>query len=408
MIDPTPFDHTTELLLAQSGDAIDVWDEYVITLDMLSAGNAWTFAFWRSDVARTSWEVIKQRVRLGDDVGLLIDGAAQLTGRVESIRTEASRQQGATVILSGRDLAGPAMDFDADPTLNLRNMQLGVALPQIFAELGLQCRVVDSAANVLVTSGRANGPRGTNATAPRTVVVDRGHPNPGEKVWGFVQSIVSRLGYLCWVAPDAERGIALVVDVPRSEGEPQYVLLRRAVASYAGAYEGNILSGGETITSRGVPTRVSVYTGSDRGAQISARSAVTKPNTFLNDRTLTRGLVLDPFPAQPMHRKSVRARTRQRAEQEASREILDAMRSFRTCEYVVRGHGQTLDEQRLLYALNTVVRVRDDVCIDADGAPLDEDMLITGIEFRRSRQGGTTTRLRMVPLGALVISPTEA
>jgi hypothetical protein len=408
MIDPTPFDHVTELVLAQSGDSIDVWDEYVITLDMLSAGNAWTFAFWRSDVARTSWEVIKQKVRLGDDVGLLIDGAAQLTGRIESIRTEASRQQGATVILSGRDLAGPAMDFDCDPTLNLRDMQLGTALPQIFAELGLQCRVVDSAANVLVTSGRANGPRGTNATAPRTVVVDRGHPNPGEKVWSFVQSIVSRLGYLCWVAPDAERGIAIVVDVPLSEGEPQYALLRREVASYAGAYEGNILSGGETITSRGVPTRVSVYTGSDRGAQISARSAVTTDNTFLVDRTVTRGLVLEPFPAQPMHRKSVRARTRQRAQQEGSREILDAMRGFRTCEYVVRGHGQTLDEQRLLYALNTIARVRDDVCVDADGAPLDEDMLITGIEFRRSRQGGTTTRLRMVPLGALVISPTEA
>ena len=40
--------------------------------------------------------------------------ADQLAGRVETIRTEASRQQGATVILSGRDYAGVAMDFDAD------------------------------------------------------------------------------------------------------------------------------------------------------------------------------------------------------------------------------------------------------------------------------------------------------
>lgn len=408
MIDPTPFDHVAELVLCQSGDAIDVWDEYVITLDMLSAGNAWTFAFWRSDVARTSWSVIKQKVKLGDDIALSIDGACQLTGRVESIRTEASRQQGATVILSGRDLAGTAMDFDADPTLNLRDVQLGTALPQIFAELGVPVRVTDSAANVRVTSGRVRGVRGTNTAAARTVVVDRGHANPGEKVWGFAQSIISRLGYLCWIAPDADRGIALVVDVPVSEGEPTYLFLRREVASYAGAYDGNILSGGETITSRGVPTVVNVYTGSDRGAQVSARSAVSTTNTFLADRTLTRGLALEPFPAQPIHKRSVRARTRQRAQQEASRDILDAMRAFRVCEYTVRGHGQTLDGQRLLYALNTIARVRDDVCVDADGAPLDEDMLITGIEFRRSRQGGTTTRLRMVPLGALVISPTEA
>jgi len=408
VIDPAPYDHTTDLVLCQSGDAIDVWDEYVITLDMLSAGAAWTFAFWRSDVARTSWDVIKSKVRLGDDIALTIDNACQLSGRVESIRTEASRQQGATVILSGRDLSGIAMDFDADPTLNLRNMQLGEALPQVFAELGVSVRVTDSAANVRVTSGRSSGARGTSTRAARTVVVDRGHANPGEKVWSFAESIVRRLGYLLWVAPDAERGIALVVDVPVSEGAPQYVFLRREVAIYEGQYEGNILSGGETISSKGVPTRVSVYTGSDRGAAVSARSATALQNDFLNDLTVTRGLSLQPFPAQPMHRRSVRARTPQRAQQEASREILDAMRTFRSYEYVVRGHGQTIDGVRTLYALNTVARVRDDVCLDADGAPLDEDMLITGIEFRRSRQGGTTTRLRMVPLGALVISPTEA
>jgi hypothetical protein len=51
--------------------------------------------------------------------------------------------------------------------------------------------------------------------------------------------------------------------------------------------------------------------------------------------------------------------------------------------------------------------VRDDVCLAADGSPLDEDMLIVGIEFRRSRSGGTLSRLRLLPLGALVIEPTN-
>jgi hypothetical protein len=62
----------------------------------------------------------------------------------------------------------------------------------------------------------------------------------------------------------------------------------------------------------------------------------------------------------------------------------------------------------LLYALNTVARVRDDVCLDAQGRPLDEDMLITAVEFRRSRASGTLSRLRMVPLGALLIEPESA
>ena len=52
-IDPTPYDHTVDLLLCTTGTAIDVWDEYVITLDMLQSGNAWTFAFFRSAARRT-------------------------------------------------------------------------------------------------------------------------------------------------------------------------------------------------------------------------------------------------------------------------------------------------------------------------------------------------------------------
>jgi glycosyltransferase involved in cell wall biosynthesis len=42
----------------------------------------------------------------------------------------------------------------------------------------------------------------------------------------------------------------------------------------------------------------------------------------------------------------------------------------------VRGHGQTVDGEPRLYALNTIARVRDDVAVDSQGRPLDEDMLI--------------------------------
>ena len=45
---------------------------------------------------------------------------------------------------------------------------------------------------------------------------------------------------------------------------------------------------------------------------------------------------------------------------------------------------------------------------DGDGQPLDEDMLITGVTFRRSRRDGTTTTLTLVPRGALSLLPTEA
>ena len=43
----------------------------------------------------------------------------------------------------------------------------------------------------------------------------------------------------------------------------------------------------------------------------------------------------------------------------------------------------------------------------ADGAPLDEEMLITSVTFEGSRQAGQTTRLELVPKGSIILSPVE-
>jgi prophage tail gpP-like protein len=196
-------------------------------------------------------------------------------------------------------------------------------------------------------------------------------------------------------------------DTPNDNGTPSYVLFRRSVAHGAGAYEGNILSGRERINTRGAPTEVTVFSGTARGAQVSARTMVTTANASILDDVVTRGLVLQPPPAQPRYVSSPRSRTPERASQDASNTILDAMASFRVYECTVRGHGQTVDGARRLYALNTIARVRDDVAVDSQGRPLDEDMLITSIRFRRSRQAGTTTTLTLVPRGALALTPTE-
>lgn len=414
-IDPTPYQHAVELMLATDGLTVDVWDEYVVTLDMLQAGNPWTFAFWRSDPVtgqttgdrRTTWDLLRRTAKLGDDVILMIDDATQLNGRIETMNAGGGRG-GITLVIGGRDLAGPAMDCDVDPTLTIKNMAFGEALPQVFGTMGLRARVVDSAANIAVTSHEAPGPRRTNRRASRRTVVDIAHPKPGERVWNFAESMAKRIGYLLWVAPDAERGLAIIADVPNDQATPSYVLFRREIAN-AGAseYAGNILSGNEKLNLRGVPTVITTYSGTDRGNNTSARTREVTTNVGVLDPQITRGLVLDPPPPQPKHVRSTRARSPQRASQEASNSILEGMRSFRTYECTVRGHGQTVDGARRLYALNTVARVRDDVCIDAQGRPLDEDMLIVRIEFRGSRQSGTTTTLTLVPRGSMVLVPTE-
>ena len=45
------------------------------------------------------------------------------------------------MVISGRDLAGPALDWDADPTLTLTGIPLEQALQRVFAGVGLPVRI---------------------------------------------------------------------------------------------------------------------------------------------------------------------------------------------------------------------------------------------------------------------------
>ena len=60
-----------------------------------------------------------------------------------------------------------------------------------------------------------------------------------------------------------------------------------------------------------------------------------------------------------------------------------------------------------LYAVNTMARVRDDLCASPDGAPLDESMLITGVTFTGGRGPGCETNLVLVPKGSIRVIPQE-
>ena len=136
-----PREHTVDLVLAASGLAPDVWDEYAITIDMLQAGNAFTFGMWSSETNGTTWDALRRGVKALDSVVVGIDGAAQLNGRIEKIETGADGHGEARMVISGRDLAGPALDWDADPTLTLTGIPLEQALQRVFAGVGLPVRI---------------------------------------------------------------------------------------------------------------------------------------------------------------------------------------------------------------------------------------------------------------------------
>lgn len=477
-------EHVAALTLASTSLVLDVWDEYAIVQDMLSPGAAFTFALWYSRDRAATWDVLRRSVKVGDSVVLTIDGAPQLNGRIETVTTSAAGHGARVMTVTGRDLAGVALDFDADPAIAVTGLRLEDALRRVFASVNLPFRMTSAdAAREVVTkkAGRRSGADAARlaeldaiATSPPTaiipptqptitalgigaplgravgirvdpinltpidpgaalrasaaaeaarirarqrtaqnksVIVDEAHPRPGERVWQFAESIVSRLGMRLWVAPDARGGMTVVADRPDDSTSSVFAftrLLRDGVDTGAG----NVLDATETVSLRGVPTTVSVYTNAARGDKASGRARAIVDNTRLGDAAVTRGAVLRPTPIQPRHVRADRARTRQRAEQEGERILTDAMAGFRTYSATVRGHGQRVDGEDRLFAVNTTARVIDSVMTDPAGNALDEVMLITRVEFKRSRVtgmgGGTTTNVTLVPRGAIALTPTQA
>ncbi len=375
-------EHTVALTLASSGVELDVWDEYVITLDMLSPGASFTFALWYSRDRATAWEVLRRSVKVGDSVVLSIDGAPQLNGRIDTIETDADGHGARMMTVTGRDLAGVALDFDADPTINVVGLRLEDALRRVFASVNIPFRMTTADAAREVTTKRAS--RRTTAveaavTSPpvlippptqpsivalgiasplgrlvglrvdpislarpedeiaiyrareaarnaaqqrarvraqrnKSVIVDEAHPKPGERVWHFAEAIVCRLGMRLWVAPDAANGVTVVADRPDDSQEPTFAFNRVLTDGVNTSPSNNVLKGKESISIRGVPTSVSVYTNTSRGDTTAGRSRAIVQNTRLADDVVTRGFVLRPTPLQPRYIRSERSRVPQRSE----------------------------------------------------------------------------------------------
>lgn len=416
--------HTASVTL-QSGVEVDVFDRYTITLDMMHAGNPWTVSMWHSTTRQASWDVLRREVKLLENVTISIDGAAQITGRIETLDTLTERG-GATMVISGRDLGGMAMSWDADPTVRLRGLSLSDALSALFAPFGVPVLVTDAAAARIVQSGtnraslggshhhRSRAPvnantgrrrapsRGVTTRRHRAQPIDRSHPRAGEKAWALAEEMCRRVGFLLWTAPAADGGLCVVVDVPAFTTDDVFALALRTDRT---AFS-NILKGGEKFNAKAVPTEVNVYTGTTRGDLISNRSRSQTFNIGLTRADVSRGFVADPAPAQVRHIKSTRSRTLAASAREGERVVAEAMAEFRRYECEVQGHGQTVGGVERLYAVNTMARVRDDLATSPDGAPLDESMLITSVTFTGGRQG-CTTRLVLVPKDSIQVIPQE-
>lgn len=396
--------HEVRLSLAD-GTPLVGWPEVDVTIDMLSPGSPWTVTLHYSpDIAQGLWSLVQRRCLLEESIRLDIDGACQLRGRIEQRRERISRK-GATVTLSGRDVAARAMDWDADPTVQLRGLSLQAALERLFQDVGLTPEILSGAGAQEIQST----PHHTRSTTRRNSRrADRSRPTtvkvqPGERIWQVCEKLCRRQGYLLWCAPaftsnNNERdAVGPVVDVPNETIPENPAIVFARLSNGDGTYRGNILESDYDLSSMNVPTLVTgfAHTRLNSDGDTSDRRAVV--NQYLRDHPKvrpTRPLGLLP---KPRYIQGDRARSGDEVEKECQKLISEANANLETYTAIVQGFGQA----GKLYAVNSIALVRDDAQIPV----FQKNMLITRVHFHQSRERGQVSEVRMVPVGAIKVYP---
>jgi prophage tail gpP-like protein len=377
-----------------TGYALDVWDGYEITLDMLAPGSPWTFELWRVEGTRNVWSELVRRAVLGERVTLAIDGLVLLDGKIRTASSRANRS-GAKLAISGTDLAGAAMHAHADPTRTFAGLSLQTALERLFEPLSIPVEIGDGVDPSGAVRGLRPPRRPARRRSRRRTVVDRFRPRVGETVWQCADALCRKAGYLLWTAPGSTPDrLTLRVDSPRLTGPERFTFLRELAADGTVTQRSNILEGANDRSLDGVPTDVTVFADSPRGDATAARLA----RRVENDRIGGPGFSFI-VPAQPHYLLSSRARSVAEAQREATRVIGDANRTLDVYRCVVQGHGQESNGQMHLYVPNELARVRDDLL----GREMDG--LLTRVVLKGARAGGQTSELTIVPRGAIKVSP---
>jgi prophage tail gpP-like protein len=335
--------------------------------------------------------VIQDQVKNGDRLSVSIDGALQLSGIIDG-RGGRSSHGGTSMILSGLDVSGIAMESDADPTIQLRGASIEDALADLFEPLRVKIHIIDAAAAREVQSLRNRRHGAGVHRVNRRTRFDAFKVRPGDKIWQLSDTICRHAGYMIWTAPYSGEGagVGLVVDKPADSGPPRFLFEQRRDDN---RFSGNVMSASYDENVRGIPTEVTAFTHTAANA-----SGDTRMRTVVfNDGLVHPHVVTDLLP-RPRFLRADQARTVQRATKAAERDIAKAMSHFRVYECEVQGHAQDTDEGRAIYTINTIAHVRD------DRFSLDEDMLMTSVNFKGSREGQTTS-VRMVPKGAIKVIP---
>jgi prophage tail gpP-like protein len=409
------------------------WTDYELTSDILTPADGWSVQLPMSGTIEQR-HALKERIRSESGLRCFIyvrrsdstDRALQLSGIIDDIGFSGSRE-GAILNVRGRDVGGLLCDASADVNLGVEeSTSLLEVLRATCDPFGIEVTAESFASRALLTGERAGGDpntlvrraaraagiaerNGTRALVtgsgpPQTahaghladararararlghaagldgrdieaISVSDAKPNAGETCWEFIDRQCRRFGAMPWIAADGK----LIVSSPHYDQEPLYSLTR-----YLGRDSRNtIVAGGGDESLAAQSSSATVYgRGPGRDTERTRFRGFAERNTSL--MPLYRPLVV--------HDPSITSQDE--ATRRAKRELAQQNVSAFALEYEVHGHGQG----PYLWAVDTIAEV------------VDEQQGVEGLywiasrTFRGNRDIGRTTKLRLLPVGAVTL-----
>lgn len=365
--------------------------------DMLAPGSAWAATLWWSDTRGSEWREVRRRCKNEEFIFVEIGGATQLLGRIEEVEVNcAGHDGGIELTISGRDVIGRLIDWDADPRTQIRNTTLGEAITTLCEPFGVSVFACDAAAEREARGLPRRGRRTRRNRPHRRQPIDTARIQAGQRVWEVIDKLCRAQGFLVWGAPTEDLDtFELVIDKPAIASPPVFSFER--VEQPNGEYRGNLLSGTHRVNSRNVPTNVTAFGHAPLTASSDSRI-----------RSVYNGDIFSPYVAsasvighKPRFLCPDQARTERALQKSAERVFAQAKADFRTYRARVRGFGQQSGGQRRLYTMNTGAHVRDDI----EEPRINENMLIRTVHFHQSRERGQLAELMLVEDGAITVTP---
>ncbi len=403
------------------GAEITGWKSYSIETDVLTPSDGFSLSL---QFTKELWNKLK----LDSEISIFIDETRILNGFIGERSKSPSRDGGTNITIAGRDRVGRLVDesaplvsygnlriksfvesmagewFDSVVLQNTRNRSLfrsvkarkaktyrepiqNVATGKYRDRRGPLVNVSNPLAQVLVgntkpLSALIGGDLEVKRQQPP--IVDAGflkatharRVRPGSSRWQVIEEVLREARLIAWASAD---GRTLFVGLPNFDQEDQYSFIERENPSQ------------ETNATIGIQESIeelySVYTCTAR-----KRKATVKDNSNTTDGTGLRFQRPKRLLFTDDNAKS-QSQVLERAEREQLQRQVDAFQ----ITVNVAGHSQILgNSPPTIYAVDTMARVMD------ESTGIDGSYYVTSVSFERSRGGGTTSTLKLVPKGTLL------